>query len=173
VAQGKSGARSQQLKSNQVKWMVVALAVVLVAGVGVSQTVKRVSQARMGAGFPFGGHMLGFFSSYLDLTDAQQAQVKEIMAKERPNIQPLAAQLLQSHQQLRQLAESGAFDEAKVRAIATQQSQTMIELEVQRTRIASELFLVLTPDQKAKMDKFMSRHEQRMMNHLQQGASPE
>jgi len=95
------------------------------------------------------------------------------MAKERPNIQPLAQQLMQSRQQLRQIAESGAFDEAKVRTLATQQSQTMIELEVQRTRIASELFQVLTPDQKTKMDKFMSRHEQRMMNHVQPAASPE
>jgi len=160
------------MRSNRVKWIIAALAILLVAGVAVSQTVKRVSEAR-GMGFAMGGHMFGFFSSYLDLTDAQRAQVKDIMAKERPNIQPLAQQLMQSRQQLRQIAESGAFDEAKVRTLATQQSQTMIELEVQRTRIASELFQVLTPDQKTKMDKFMSRHEQRMMNHVQPAASPE
>jgi periplasmic protein CpxP/Spy len=159
--------------SNRVKWVVAALVIMLAAAVGVSQTVKKVSQARVGMGFPFGGHMLGFFSQYLDLTDAQQAQVKDILAKEQPNIQPLAQQLMQTHQQLRQMAESGSFDETKARAVVTQQSQTMIEVEVQKAHIASELFQVLTPDQKTKMDKFMSRHEQRMMKHMQSGAASE
>jgi len=161
------------MRPSRVKWVVAALVLVLAAAVGVSQTVKKVSQARVGMGFPFGGHMLGFFSSYLDLTDAQRAQVKDILAKERPNIQPLTQQLMQTHQQLRQMAESGSFDETKARALVTQQSQTMIEAEVQKARVAAELFQVLTPDQKAKMDKFMSRHEQRMMKHMQPGTASE
>src|SRR5437773_4741319 len=69
-------------------------------------------------GDPFGGHMLRFFANHLDLTDAQQSQIKDILAKERPTIQPLTDQLRQSHHELRQIAESGNFDEAKVGSLA-------------------------------------------------------
>ena len=59
--------------------------------------------------------MLGFYMHKLDLTDAQQAQVKAIMAKEKPTFQPLMQQMAQGHAQLRDLVINGGFDEAKVR----------------------------------------------------------
>src|SRR5207245_11398265 len=122
-------------------------------------------------GVPFGGHMLRFIANHLDLTDAQQSQIKDILAKERPTIQPLTDQLRQSHHELRQIAESGNFDEAKVRSLAAQQSQTLTELIVQKTRIESDLFQLLTPEQKTKMQEFMNRHEQRFMKHMHEGMS--
>ena len=99
----------------------------------------------------FGGPMMGFYIHKLDLTDAQRAQVKDIMAKEKPTLQPLMLQMAQGHQQLRQLVMSGNFDEAKVRDLAAQQTQTMTELTVQYARIASEMVQVLTPEQKTKL----------------------
>jgi Spy/CpxP family protein refolding chaperone len=80
--------------------------------------------------------------------------------------------LQQSKQQLREIAENG-YDDAKVRSIAALQAQTLTEFTVQKTRIESELFQVLTPDQKAKMDKFLSRHEQRFMNRLNSESAPQ
>ena len=71
--------------------------------------------------------MLG--PSQLDLTDAQQAQVKAIMAKEKPTFKPLMLQMAQGHAQLRDLVIISGFDEAKVRELAAQQSQTMTELD--------------------------------------------
>jgi periplasmic protein CpxP/Spy len=158
----KLGPRSEKMKSNHTK-LIVVLAMALAAAVAVSQTVNKTGH--MGGGFPF-GHTLGFFADYLDLTNAQQTQVKDILAKQKPAIQPLMDQFKQSHDQLRQIAESGNFEEAKVRTIAGQQAQTMTELTVQKTRIEAELFQVLTPEQKTKMDKFLSRHEDRFM-HMQ------
>ena len=76
--------------------------------------------------------MMGFYADYLDLTDAQRAQMKDIMTKEKPTLKPLMQQLEQGHQQLRQLESAGTFDEAKVRTVATQQAQTMTELTVQK-----------------------------------------
>ena len=69
---------------------------------------------------------------------------------------------------VRQLEQAGPFDEAKVRAVATQQSQAMTELMVQKARIKSELVAVLTPDQKDKLAKLQARREARMQKHLQQ-----
>ena len=102
----------------------------------------------------------------------EPAQMKDILAKEKPTLQPLMQQMAQSHHDLRQLEESGNFDEAKVRALASQQAQTMTELIVQKARIHSELSQVLTPDQKAKMSQFMDRREQRFMKHMQNQTPP-
>jgi len=153
------------MQSNRLKIAAGGLALLLLVAVGVSQTVKRTHMHGDGM---FDGHMMGFFSDYLGLTDAQQAQAKAIMEKEKPNMKPLFQQMAQSHQDIRQVVESGNFDEAKVRSIATQQSQNMIEMEVQRARVESELYQILTPDQKTKLKDLMDKHEQRMMKHMQQ-----
>ena len=78
--------------------------------------------------FGFGDHMLGYFSDVLDLTQAQQDQAKAILEKEKPVIQPLMKQLMQAHKDLSSLEDSGTFDEAKVRALAAQNTQAMTEL---------------------------------------------
>jgi len=143
------------MKLGRYKLIIVLLAVAVVGAVAVSQTVGP----DMHGGFD--QHILGFMTDYLDLTDAQQAQVKDILAKEKPTIQPLLDQLKQSHQSLMAL-ETGTFDEGKVRALAAQQTQTMTELMVQKARIHNELFQLLTPDQKAKAIKLMNRHAQHM-----------
>lgn len=146
------------------------LAVFLVATVAFGQTVVKASQGRHGGGM---GRMLGFNADYLDLTDAQRAQMKDILTKEKPTIQPLMQQLAQGHQQMHQLESADTFDEAKVRALATQQSQTMTELMVQKARIKSELVQLLTADQKAKMAKLEARQQARFQRHFQpQNATP-
>jgi Spy/CpxP family protein refolding chaperone len=151
------------MKSRHIKIIVAALAVMLVAAVAVSQTVTRT---HMHGGGMFGQHMLGFYTDYLDLTDAQQVQAKDILAKEKTALGPVFDSMRQSHQAMRQLEESGAFDEAKVRALATQQSQNITELIVQKARTKSELFQILTADQKAKLIKLEDRHQQMFMKHM-------
>lgn len=148
------------MKFTRVKVVVITLAVLLVGTVAVSQSVKRHWHGR--------GHMLAFFTRYLDLTDAQQAQVKQIIAKEKPAVQPLILQLAQAHHQLRVLEENDNFDEAQVRTLVSQQSQTINELIVQKARIKAELMQVLNTEQKAKFKELMDRHEQRFMKHLQE-----
>jgi protein CpxP len=167
------------MKSSYFKILAVALLVAVVAAIGVSQTVKRAHMrddamfggpgfGGPGFGGPgLGGHMMGYLSRRLELTDAQQSQVKEIMAKEKPTFQPLILQMAQNHQQMRQLVMANGFDEAKVREMAAQQTQTLTELTVQRARVESEMYQVLTPDQKTKLSTIITQHEQRFMNHMQ------
>jgi len=149
----------------------VVLAVALSVSVAFSQKIVRTQGGEFHGGF---AHMLGFYADYLDLTDAQQAQMKDIIAKEKPTIQPLIQQLAQGHQQMSQLEQASTFNEANVRALASQQSQTMTELMVQKARIKSELVALLTPDQKAKLAKFEARRAARFQKHMQngQGVSP-
>jgi Spy/CpxP family protein refolding chaperone len=157
------------MKSKYFKIAAVVLALAVMAAIAGSQTVRR---AHMRGDGMFSGPMLGYYVHKLDLTDAQQAQLKAIMAKEKPALQPLMLQMAQGHSQLRNLVMSGSFDEAKVRELASQQTPVLTELAVQYARIGSEMVQVLTPEQKTKLSTLISQHEQRMMNRMQ-GATPQ
>jgi len=149
------------------------LGVVALAGaLAVSQAAGRHRHMGMGDGFgPSPEHIVAFMTDTLDLTDAQQAQAKAILDKEKPSFQPLIQQLADGRKQMRALEESSTFDEAAVRAAATQHAQAMTELIVAKARVKSELFAILTTDQKSKATKLMNRHEDRMLHHMQGGAA--
>ena len=150
------------MNATRSKVLAALLVVTLVAAAALAQSAAK-PQVR---GADFGQHLLGYYTDVLDLTDAQQSQIKAIMTRQKPVIQPLIQQLAQAHQQMRQLEESATFDEAKVRAVAAQQAQTMTDLIVEKARAKSEMMQVLTAEQKTKLQKLESRHEQRMLNHL-------
>jgi len=116
-------------------------------------------------GFDF-DHMLGFFADRLDLSSTQQDQLKAIWAKEKPTLQPLMEQMKQTHESMRALESATTFDEAKTRAVATQNAQTMIEMQVQHARIKNEMMQVLTADQKTKLQQMEARHAERIKDHM-------
>jgi len=149
------------MKSVRFRFLSIGAAVLL----GVA---ALVAQGMHGHGGPDGDfhHMMGFFTHYLDLTSDQQSQVKAIWEKEKPNLQPLMKQMHQNRADMRALEASGPFDETKTRALATQNAQTMIELQVQHARIKSEMMQVLTADQKAKFAQFEAKKEARMSKHM-------
>ncbi|MGA8299893.1 MAG: Spy/CpxP family protein refolding chaperone [Terriglobales bacterium] len=118
-------------------------------------------------------HMLGFYADKLDLSSAQQDQIKAIWAKEKPTLQPLMEQMRQNHEAMKTLEAAGPFDEAKTRALATQNAQTMIELEVQHARIKSEMLQVLTADQKTKYQQLEAEHQGHMGDHMPPPPAPE
>ena len=155
------------MKSNRIKVVIAALVLTLLVAVGVSQTVKRAHMHGMHGDGMFSEHALGFLTRYLNLNEAQQAQAKEIFAKEKPTLDSLSQQMKQGHDALMQLETSGAFDENKVRGVASQQTQTMTDLIVEKARIHSQLFQILTPEQKTKMTQLMSKHEHGFMRHHQ------
>jgi periplasmic protein CpxP/Spy len=144
---------------------------ILTVGAAVMLAVAAaIAQGMHGHGGPDGDfhRML----KQLDLTADQQAQVKAIWEKEKPAMQPLMQQMRQNHQAMKALETSGPFDEAKTRALATQNAQTMIEMQVQHARIKSEIMQILTPDQKAKMAQIEAQHEGHMghMGHMKDSA---
>jgi periplasmic protein CpxP/Spy len=150
------------------KILAVALGVMLAAGALFSQAVRPAHMH----GHGMGQNLLQRYSDALDLTDAQQAQIKDIMAKEKPAMKPLMEQMFQDHRAMDDLVASGTFDEAKVRALAAQQAQTFQEMAVQKARADSEIVQVLTADQRAKLATLRQKHQDRMMQHMQ-GAPPE
>ena len=98
----------------------------------------------------------------LNLTDAQKKEMFSIRLEERAKMKPLVQKLKAGRDQLRALPK-GQFDEAKVRAIAKGQADIITELIVEKQRMKSRIYAVLTPEQRAKVEqmreKWKSRHE--------------
>jgi len=157
------------MKSIRFRFLVAALAVMLGAAIAKSQTADTTPPPaghEHGHGFGMEGHMLGFYAKQLDITDAQKAQMKEVLHKEHSTMKPLMQQMHQMDQQLKQYVE-GTYDEAKVQAIVAQQAQTLVQLKVQEARIHNELYQMLTPDQQTKLKELEANREARRQQHMQ------
>jgi Spy/CpxP family protein refolding chaperone len=85
-----------------------------------------------------------------------------IRLEERAKMKPLVQKLKAGRDELRALPK-GQFDEAKVRAIAKGQADTIADLIVAREHMKSRIYAVLTPEQRANVEqmreKWQSRHD--------------
>jgi periplasmic protein CpxP/Spy len=160
------------MKSNRLKFIGAALVVtLLVAITAVSETAGRHGRWSGRDGM-FGGAGFGFMVHRLDLTDAQKAQAKQIMTNEKAAFQPLMKQMRQNRAQEWQLVEAASFDQAQAQAFAAQQAQTVAQLSVEKMRLESQLYQILTPDQKTKLNAILDKRAERFQQH-QQGQQPD
>jgi Spy/CpxP family protein refolding chaperone len=106
------------------------------------------------------GGFSGRFAEKLNLTDAQKEQMRQISARYRES----AKALRQSGRAGRgdnAGAFNGTFDEAAVRAAAQARANARVEMEVARARMMSEMYAVLTPEQKAQLAAERQQREQK------------
>jgi len=168
------------VKSVRSLLMIAAAGLALAAGIAVAQN-QGGEDAPMHGSMHRGmhGHMMGgpefqMFLHKLNLSEDQKAQVKQIFQTERPTLKPLMQQEAQAHLQMMQLVSSGNFDQAKATAIASQEAQTHIQVEVEHAKIHSQIYQLLNSEQKAKVAEMISKHQQMMQEHLQkEGAAAE
>jgi protein CpxP len=105
------------------------------------------------------GWMLKHMTKQLNLTDAQQTQIKGIMADEKTKIKPMMQQLRQN-QQAEDANVNGSFDENQARTFASKQAQLMTDLIVEKERVRSQVYAVLTPEQRQKALQLMQERQQ-------------
>jgi Spy/CpxP family protein refolding chaperone len=110
---------------------------------------------------PHGGSMVEHLTRALNLSDAQKAQVKQIEDSFRESTKPL-------HEQLFKLGGGpldgfkDGFDEGAVRSAAQARANIQVELEVAHARAASQVYALLTTEQKAKLAELRQQFEQHM-----------
>ena len=109
---------------------------------------------RGGPGGP-GGPREGFgpfgpFGRELNLTDDQKAQMKKIGDSFRDSDKALFDQLRALHESEPNPA-TGTFDEAAVRSAAEARAKIQVELEVSHAKMMSQIFGLLTAEQKAQL----------------------
>jgi Spy/CpxP family protein refolding chaperone len=115
-------------------------------------------------GFPGGRDVLGPIAQDLNLSDDQKAQIKKIQDSFDADTKALRDQLRTLHESQADLLSSGTFDEAAVRAAAQARANVQVELEVAHARTASQVYSVLTSEQKtqlaAKRQEMLQRRQE-------------
>jgi len=108
----------------------------------------------------------------LDLSDDQQGRVRSIVDSHKTQVVNLLRQLEAQRVQLQQTTRGGAFDDAAVRQAAAGPAHTAVDLATALATAKSEVFAVLTPDQRAKVEALRTQRQHHMMAfwHAHQGA---
>mgnify|MGYP002381544732 CR=1 FL=1 len=105
-----------------------------------------------GGGRPTGaGSFITQLANILELSDAQQAQIKAIQDRADAAAQPYEDRLKPLFEQAHALVEADVFNENALRALYTQISPLELELHVIQARAQSDTYNVLTAEQKAKL----------------------
>lgn len=128
---------------------------------------------KRGFGKRGGGHHRGGYGMMLrgiDLTDEQKAQIKSIRQASRETVKPLREQMKANREKLQQLSESGSFDQAQVQTIAAQQGALSAQMIVEKERVKSQVYAVLTTEQKAKAAEMKAQFKQKRAERMQKRA---
>ena len=144
---------------------IVILAIgVLVLGAAFVFAQKAVHKG-FGGGHEFGhGPGMGMEFRALNLTDDQKAKVKAIMETNKANFQPIMQSLKENHKKMADLTANGAFDEAQVSALATEQGNLTAKMIVEKERVKSQVYAILTDEQKAKAAQMRDEFKQKMQD---------
>ncbi len=155
-------------------WSVaVALLALVLCGTALLSYAQETATAPAQGWHGHGAHHMGWMAKQLNLTDAQKAQIKTMMQSQRATTRPLMQQLAENRQALLTATANGAFDQAKVTAIANQQSQLMAQLMVQRQSMQHQIYTqVLTADQRTTADQMRQKQLARIAEHLQKLSEP-
>jgi Spy/CpxP family protein refolding chaperone len=108
----------------------------------------------------------------LTLTDAQKAQVKTIMQANHASMKTVFQQMEQNRAALLAATANGAYDAAKIQALAAQQAQLTAAMVVNREAVQHQIYTqVLTSDQQAKAEQLRTQQINRINEHLQKMAT--
>ena len=156
------------------KLMVVAsVMALLLCGAGMTAYAQGPGpEGKAFAGVHGHGPGIGLALRELNLTDAQKAQVKTIMQANRANMKTLFQQMEQNRAALLAATANGAYDAAKIQALAAQQAQLTAAMVVNREALQHQIYTkVLTSDQQAKAEQLRSQAIARINQHLQKMAT--
>lgn len=118
-----------------------------------------------GSGGPAG---FGLPIRELNLTDAQQQQVRDIRDRSRQESQAAGERLRTALEAQRKAVETVPVDESLVRSAAQSVADAQTELTLQQARVRSEIWAVLTPAQQEQAKKLQADRKARMAERRQQ-----
>ena len=111
------------------------------------------------------GHFgaMGYVAHELNLSDAQQQQIRSLWQAERPAASGLIQEFAAENTEMDQATANGNFDESRVQEIASRQSTTLSKLLVEKEHFTTKIYTsVLSPEQRTKADKLQSRWHERL-----------
>ncbi|TDY35270.1 periplasmic heavy metal sensor [Janthinobacterium sp. 75] len=84
----------------------------------------------------------------IDLSEAQQDKIFAATYAQAPLLREQEKIAFKAHAQLRELAGSSAYDDAKASALASTAAQAMAQISLLHARLEQQLLAVLTPEQR-------------------------
>jgi protein CpxP len=109
----------------------------------------------------------GHFGRNLNLTDAQKTQMQQIGDRFKASTKGLHEQLRNLDRNSDAVSDNGTFNESAVRQAAQARANLEVELEVSHARMMSEMFAVLTPEQKTQLAQQRQQWQQKREQHEQ------
>ena len=108
--------------------------------------------------------MLPMFGREIGLTDAQRDQIKAIADAHKDEWKVLADRARTAHEALNDAITADAIDEATIRQKSAEVGAVEADLAVARAHAHSEVFQILTSDQKAQVKKMQTEMKNRVKN---------
>ena len=151
------GLRHSGIEMKQVLIWSGAVLVVVVLGVLIAR-----ADSRMWHRWHHGRNPVERMSSELNLNSAQKSQIKSMWETERPSIATLVREFAAESKEMESITRRGNFDQGKIQAIADRQGATVAQLLIQKQKLQSQIYTVLTPAQRTKADELEKRWDSRI-----------
>ena len=97
----------------------------------------------------------------LNLTDAQQQQVRDIRERHRDEAQQIGERLRTAMQAQRKAVEATPVNESLIRSTAQELAEVQADAAIAQAHARSEILSILTADQRAQLSKLQADRESR------------
>ena len=105
----------------------------------------------------------------LNLSEAQQDQIKQLTEQYRAQNQNVGEQLRTALEAQRKAVDTLPVDEGLIRSTTQALVEAQTEMAVQQARLHGEIFALLTPDQQAQVMKLQAERNQRGQQQRRRG----
>lgn len=102
----------------------------------------------------------------LGLNDSQKEKINALLKTEQEKSAPLRQQIEESRDQLRKTSLATPFNETAVQAVAAKIAKLKTEMMVSRARVKSEIYALLTTEQRAQAEKLRLPRGPRYGQHM-------
>jgi len=146
------------------KWIAAGVAgVVIAAAVHSGSAVAREGQQIWQGGEKMAAIRQGIAD--VNLSESQKSKIRVILTNAAPTIEPVLHQMERNHKALEAATDSTNYDATSVRLIADRQGRLAADLVVDGAQIKRQVYAVLTPDQRAKVDADEDQVNQILASH--------
>jgi len=98
----------------------------------------------------------------LNLSEAQRTQLQEIRDRHRDDMRAAMAKLEAARQAQQTAIEKVPADEAQITSLTHDMTQAEVEVAIQMSRLNTEMWSVLTPEQRTEATKLRAERQSRV-----------
>ena len=145
----------------RVRWLIAVVGLLALVGTGAALAQGPRSGGPGGRGMRGGLLGLGLPLRELQLTDAQQQQIRDIRSRHETQIREAVSRLEAARDTQRKALSAIPADEAQITAVTQDLVQAEVDVAIQASRLNTEIWSVLTAEQQAKAKELRAQRDAR------------